>query len=173
MKKVLLSAIMTVGMISVIYFNLHNETRQETASYIVMADSLETAQTSVLSQKATVTRTLDIINGVAANLTSNQVENLRDQGLNVSLDASFTLNRRESWRHMAQVTQSVVPFQMGALPLHDAGWLGDGVTIAVMDTGMQDIKGINKAANNRNRYYGTYDATLGYVVRNDDDTNGH
>lgn len=179
MKKALFS-ISLVGALAVIFTAVMSKdsltpqaNNTEKRSYIVMAASVQQAEQQVIQHQGQVNRSFEVINGVEAILTEEQVSALKKIGLKIAINAKVKLSGSTGWGVASQVSQAVVPYQMGALPMHDAGWYGDGVTIAVLDTGFKSMSGIRQDAYGRKRIYGTYDAINGKVMNNDEEQNGH
>ena len=101
----------------------------QTASYIVQAQSLAMARTSVQQVGGTITHELGIIEAVGAQLTVAQADALRaDRTLILSADASTKV--------AGYAGQPYVVRQTMANALHAVGITGKGVSIAFVDTGL-------------------------------------
>ena len=103
--------------------------RVQTASYIVQAQSLAAARTSVQKVGGTITHELGIIHAVAAQLTVAQADALR-------ANSALTLSADVSTKVAGYAGQPYVVRQTEANRLHASGITGRGITIAFLDTGL-------------------------------------
>ncbi len=136
-----------------------------TSSYIVQASSTSAAQNYVIRVGGKVTGTLTIINAVGAQLNEAQVDSLRSQPELIKVFKDETLNVSSS------VQETYYPTVIGADRLHEQGITGNGVTVAVLDTGLWQQPALQYTAKNKARILATYDA-----INDDTDTddwNGH
>ena len=122
-----------------------------TESYIVQASTAATAKASVLDVGGTVTATLNIINAAGANLTREQVDQLRSQTEPLTIYADDTL------KISGAVEETNFPTLIGAADLHDMGINGKGVTIAVLDTGLWKKSATQYTAEQEERILAQYD----------------
>ena len=153
------------------------------ASWIVTGSSTSEVRQIVLAEHGAVTHELGIIKGVAALLTSHQVEEIskhqeikkiwRDRQVEM---ASVPANPASETKSFGSYTN--YPAQTGAAILHAFGLDGDGVTVAVVDTGYWKVNGLKKNRDREDRVLAQYDAqndevvsTWSKGVTNDD--NGH
>jgi len=128
----------------------------QTASYIIQADSLETAVELVRQVGGKVSDELGIIRAVGAVLTPRQVEMLRAHGGRVKVfeDGKVSVSS-------TNVPETYFPALIGATDLHGAGIDGRGVTIAVLDTGLwTNKKAIRENAAGEQRVLAQYDVIL-------------
>jgi serine protease AprX len=112
--------------------------------FIVAAESAQCASQGVRAAGGHVSRSLPIINGVAAELTAAQVLALRgrpgvqvyeDRAVTVSANATAASNS-PGVAYTSLVNGAASPPEISATPLQLAGTTGAGVVIAVLDTGM-------------------------------------
>ncbi len=84
MRRWLIALLVLISASTILFANsLSSPAPQETRSYIVQADDLETARSAVADAGGTVTHELGIIRAVGATLTSDQLEAVRSaDGIN-------------------------------------------------------------------------------------------
>ena len=125
-----------------------------TVEVIVQGSDMATAAELVRSVGGTVTHELGIINAVGAQLTPTQLAALqRRHGI-----ARIYENRRVEVAGSPDDT--IYPTLVGADLLHAQGITGDGVTVAVLDTGLFYHKGLTKDADHKLRLLAEYNAIL-------------
>ncbi len=139
---------------------VHNAPIGVRQSYIVQASSLDLARRAVERAGGIVTGELDIIRAVGAELDSRELATLWNEpvdGLRVYDDATVTTSDTT-----ATPPETYYPTQVGASPLHTGGVTGNGVTVAVLDTGVWQEKGpLQQSSSGRNpRVLAQYDAIL-------------
>ncbi len=118
-----------------------NDTRSDaealSASYIVQADSLDQALRAVEDVGAEITHELGIIDAVAARLDAQQRETLQRR--------RFTLHKNHTVKISGSAGGSSLyvayPQVVDADLVHAEGILGEGVTVAVVDTGIDQRLG--------------------------------
>ncbi len=108
------------------------------ASVIVQATDAGTAQAAVEAAGGEVTQDLWIVNGVAADVPVAALADLRAQPgvVDVSNDETVQLQANPSPLHSAS---AVYPKVVGADHLWTEGVDGTGVTVAVVDTGVEPV----------------------------------
>jgi len=141
----------------------------ESASYIVQGSNTEMVSDLVEQAGGTVTHELDIIHGVAAELTPGQhtaLESL-DGVLRISGNHPAELTgkppKNDDGDNPSTMVETFYPTHLGADLLRTQGINGFGVTIAVLDSGIFTDNGLTKTADGAQRVLGTYDSI------NDDD----
>src|SRR5687767_1245788 len=127
--------------------------------YIVQASSAELARGAVMRAGGVITGDLSIIRAVGAELDDRELAALWSEpvaGLRVYDDASVTSSAT------AALPETYYPTQVGASPLHTGGITGRGVTVAVLDTGVWQVKGpLQVSSSGRNpRVLAQYDVIL-------------
>ena len=166
---------------TVLALDPQTEVAQET--WIITGTSSSQALELVQAAGGTVTHELSVIRGVAALLTQGQIAELKQNG-----------EIKKAWKdrpvEMASAPQSQVsntksfdtythyPAQTGAAILHAFGLDGDGVTVAVVDTGYWKVNGLKKNRDRESRVLAQYDALTDEVVSTwskgvTNDDNGH
>ena len=147
------------------------------SSYIVQATSTDLAVSLVEKYGGTVTSRLDIIRAVAANLSQQGVAQIRlEKGIQgVTLNGTVktsNANYNTNNGKKKTVPSTDYPNVVGA----DLAWqkdvTGEGVTVAVLDTGMGDLTALTKDINNK---AGRIVAWKDFIdhSRNPIDPNGH
>src|SRR6266550_480094 len=107
-------------------------------SVVVQATSEAAAHAAVAAHHGTVTHDLWIVNGVAADVPEGELAGLEaEPGItHVSDDAAVHVQATPSPLHSAT---AVYPKVVGADRLWNEGVNGDGVTVAVVDTGIAQV----------------------------------
>ncbi|HYT40081.1 MAG TPA: S8 family peptidase, partial [Acidimicrobiia bacterium] len=107
-------------------------------SVVVQATSEAAAHAAVAAHHGTVTHDLWIVNGVAADVPAGELAGLEaEPGItHVSDDAAVHVQATPSPLHSAT---AVYPKVVGADKLWNEGVNGDGVTVAVVDTGIAQV----------------------------------
>jgi serine protease AprX len=105
-----------------------------TARYIVEGSSSASAAAGVASAGGRVLLSLPIVHGVDASLTAAEAETLGEQGLSVSPDLTVTVE--SSTGLSPQTPSGVFTSVTGAATMWADGFTGSGVTVAVLDTGV-------------------------------------
>ncbi len=156
-----------------------------TQTYIAQGASLAGVKAAVVAAGGEITHELGIIRAVGARLTPNQYENLRAatavQRLyeNRSAETAKKPNKNSTTAdtHGTGSFKGYTehPAQVGADRLHAEGLLGEGVTLAVLDSGLHSSNAITKNSSKRNRLLAHYDATTDRLLgkKNLSDKNGH
>jgi subtilisin family serine protease len=143
---------------------------------IVQAQDMPTAAGLVQQVGGTVTHELGIINAVGAQMSSNQLITLRNQGVAARIYANrqvFVAADPEDPRAASVVVtpDTAYPRLVDALALWAQGITGQGVTIAVVDTGAQvNLTGLNKDTANNERILAFYNAITNKMVRWNDNS---
>jgi len=145
-----------------------------TSSYIVQAASAEKAAAVVNAYGGSVTSALPIINGVAANLTESEsiLLSKNPEILALTKDHEVKLSASESASSPVDgKTSTDYPEVAGADVVWENGITGNGITVAVLDTGIAKLPSLTKSANNKSRLLAWYDAIEGN--KQPVDPNGH
>ena len=128
-------------------------------SVIVQGPDLESATRAVRDAGGTVTYELGIINAVATRVPTHQRRFLEQRvGLRVYDDRSVEVAEKGG---KYRIPDTHYPELVGASALHAEGVYGDGVTVAVLDTGFVDSETLDMDLNRKERIVG------GYNVRRD------
>ena len=134
--------------------------------YIVEAHSAANATQAVRRVRGRVTHELPIINGVSALLSASQAATLRQRAdLQLFVDATVKTQG-------TPVIDKYARAFVGADLLAAQGYFGNGVTVAVLDTGLWGSSKVSKDLNGNNKVLATYDAIAG-VTQSTPDGNGH
>ena len=113
-----------------------------------------------------VTHELGIINAVGAELTVKQEAELAASGLRLYPAQSVQTAGQPQ-------PDTIYPALVGADVLHVQGITGEGVTVAVIDTGLATSNGLDRKADGDYRGIVLYDAIINEVVYNLPDESGH
>jgi len=148
-----------------------------TNSYIVQGRDVAAAESAVQSVGGLITDELRIIRAVGADLTDAQVEKLRDYG------EGITIYENKRVKVSGLVPETNYPTYVGAEDLHMTGLDGQGVTVAVLDTGLWRTGGTEFAPDQSVRLLAQFDAIRdredptfyqsGGYDQDIDDPNGH
>ncbi|MFT4926654.1 MAG: serine protease AprX [Phenylobacterium sp.] len=147
---------------------------QDSRSYIISAKDYPLLQLKIKQMAVTPSHELALINALAVDLSEQQLLRLSSQmDVNVTDNHQVELsggmgNGNKKWR-----PESVVPAAISADAVHSGGNYGAGVTIAFLDTGLDQLPGIAKDLNGWDKVWGTYDAINNTVSNQDHETNGH
>ena len=133
------------------------------SSYLVQAADLATARTAVEAVGGAVTHELAIINSVGAQLTANQQAMLatREEISLVVENSNLAVSGGPSQ------PDTFFPSLIGAAQLHQAGITGDGVTVAVVDTGIWHVGAL------KSHIAVQYDAIANKITTASGDASGH
>lgn len=166
-----LSAIMVVSAVAIAPAG-----GEPVTSYIIQADSANRATSIVESAGGEVTANLQLINAVAAELTSTEFTRVNAdpsvafvvENASIHLTASEYLNE-----HLAEgKTTTDYPEVVGSEQVWAAGVTGEGVTVAVLDTGVSKMSGLKTNADGED---GRILAWVDFIGDSDKpiDPNGH
>jgi serine protease AprX len=132
----------------------------ETAVIVQGAD-LGSAAEAVREAGGEIAYELKIIDAVAARIPADQRARLESRSdLRVYDDHSVTVAAKGG---KYRIPDTHFPDLVGASALHDAGIYGDGVTVAILDTGFVDSETLDQNLNKKDRIVG------GYLVSQDRD----
>ena len=147
-------------------------------SYIIQGENLATVLELVKAHNGVITSELEIINGVAAYLTPSTVDFLQQQPEityitpNAEVEASALPEQDWTVYNAGKDTPSAdAPEAIGADYIWEQGITGDGVTIAIVDSGMSIFHALKRDTNKDVRLLAWKD----FVNRrkNPIDPNGH
>lgn len=165
-----------VGVLSIgllMGFKSTEVTDDKALSYIISAKNLSLLKSNLEELGAIPTHELDIIDSVAVQLTSAQLEALKQQqNIKVSTNYDVKLNGLNIGKRRWQ-PKSVVTEQVDATYVHQTGNFGGGVTIGFLDTGLDQLPGLSTDLNGRDKAWGTYNAINNTVSNYDDEASGH
>lgn len=137
-----------------------------TASYIVQGKSLADARAAVEALGGEITHELGVIRAVGARLTPAQHHALdrSDAVRRLYDDRSVQTSNLEYYDYdvySGLIPDTHYPDQVGARALHAQAINGNGVTVAVLDTGIWRYNPVlDNDLGGRNRLLATYDATV-------------
>ena len=124
----------------------------------------------------TVTHELGIIRAVAADLTLEQVAELRRIATSPRIYRNRPVRVSGASGGNGKISDTLYPTLVAADLLHDQGIDGSGVTVAVLDTGFwSDDAGVTENPSGQNRVLVKYDAIEDRVVKGKkfNDSSGH
>jgi serine protease AprX len=129
------------------------------SSFIVQAASAELAAKLVTAHGGVITSTFDIINAVAATLSTDEVAQLRQEkdisaitpngAVKMSEDVTSAALSNSSNKNNKNIPATDYPDVTGADKVWAQGVTGDGVTVAILDTGMGELTQLTKTTENR------------------------
>ncbi len=147
---------------------------QPVQSYIVQGTTTDLAAKSVLSLGGEISSRLDIIHAVAVSLSPEMAAALRHTAGIVAVSSnSNVLLADKGGANGNDAPATDYPDVVGANVVWDAGVTGQGVTVAVLDTGIANHKGLkrNLEGHPENRVIAWVDFVTGSKDINDQ--NGH
>lgn len=144
-------------------------------SYIVMGETTDQVVSLVEQLGGQVTSKLDIINGAGAMLTAEAAAKLAAQpGISITENKGMQLNVTPQAAASKDVPAGDYADVIGADAVWQAGITGKGVTVAVLDSGIAKMNGLNKNTTNKgNRIVGWLDLVDGRGNGSMVDPNGH
>ena len=123
-------------------------------SLILQGRSADDAAAAVRAAGGTVTHDLSIIRAVAADLTADQLARaLRSGGITRVFPNADVKT--------AGGPDTYYPGRVGAQSLHNQGYTGKGITVAVLDTGLWNVSDLMEDTDHDPRVLVRYDATQG------------
>lgn len=162
--------------------NAKSEQRVEnkvSKSYILQGATAEHLNQLVNRVGGNVSREFPIINAVSAMLTLSQVEKIREvDGVRIQDDRTVITSSLLSNFNLSNEINNHIAQQTGADRLHEMNITGEGVTVAVVDSGTNlwgsSGKYLFTNTSKRQRVTIKYDAIKGRTTRYyNDDRNGH
>ena len=162
-KQTGLALVLAVGII--VYAALALSPGKATQAYIVQGHDLVSLQNAVEAVGGEVTHKLGIINAVGARLSDAELRALkqRQEVRRVYADSAVEITGKPPKDDSGSngnnnIDSTYLAKMTGAVSLHQEGITGDGVTIAVVDTGTWNDTGIVKDPYNNTRLLAEYDA---------------
>ncbi|MEM8933972.1 MAG: S8 family serine peptidase, partial [Acidobacteriota bacterium] len=151
-----------------------DSTSSTSTAWIVEATSTELARARVEQVGGEVTHELEVISAVAARLDAGQHRRLieLDPSLRIVRDAAVTLSTTGSGAS-AETDRAAVPAKIGADTLHAQGIRGQGITVAVLDTGLWNHEALLENTLGAGRLLAHYDARNDQLMSEPSDENGH
>ena len=149
--------------------NANSTNHPPTKSFLIKGKNKYAAVSTV---DATVTHELALIDTIAVSLTKQQFQQISN--LDVQITPNYSVNSSGlAWGQRISYSQASAVQMSNAEALHNNYIFGDGVTIAVVDSGFKSLTGLRQDAYGRNRVYGTYDAIENKIANNYNDGSGH
>jgi len=166
-----LSVVFTLTAIG--YLSLTNSEKNIPQSYIVKANDLAQLQQQLTTLKVTPSHQLALISSVAVTLTKEQLLTLEKNipitvTKNHSVEVAGWAKGKRRWQPSADAG-----ILIDAHKAHADGIYGDNVTIAFLDTGLDQLPGLAKDLRGKDKVWGTYDAINNAVFNYDREQNGH
>lgn len=144
-------------------------------SYIIKAKNYEQLLSGIRELGIEPSHELPIINSVAVSLTKTQLAVLKKRiqvtvhnNSKVSLASARNGGSSRFWQPMAEVA-TVIDADFA----HFEHNFGDAVTIAFLDTGLDQLAGLNVDLYGNDKAWGTYDAINNTLHNYDDELSGH
>lgn len=165
--KIIAAITVVVTILSSMVFSLSSPDSPQggTSSWLVLGESTQRAQDLVSQAGGKITHRFSVIDGVAANLNPTQARSLRQQGVKLMPNGSLELAARS-------VPNVEFTSALNATALHEQAIDGDGVTIAVIDSGMWNNRFIKNDLLAQSRVLARYNAIEDSHRRMQDST-GH
>ena len=169
-RALTIAAVTTLSVTAFIWGTTQREATEPVESVIIQAASVDEATAAVEAVGGNVTHELGIINAVAAPLSADQ----RSQ-----LAGAANVTRVFADSKTLQVAgtpqpDTYYPTLVEANQLHDEGITGQGVTVAVLDTGVWEGGWLARDTNSNWRIAGHYDAIAGvFDEYGSTDASGH
>lgn len=146
---------------------------EATQSYIISAKNFTLLKNNLKALDVQPTHELKIIDSVAVELTVKQLETLKNkQKITATINHKVELSGQAYGQRRWQ-PKSVVTEQVDATYVHRTGNFGAGVTIGFLDTGLDQLQGLARDLQGRDKAWGTYDAITDTVSNYDDEASGH
>jgi serine protease AprX len=118
----------------------------ELSSYIIKGSNLETVNALVASHGGRVTSQLELIDSVGALLPSSAVASLQTVPEITSIHPNASVRMTGTGTDNNPVPGSDYPDAIGADVVWDSGVTGEGVSVAIVDTGLSNHPGLLKKA---------------------------
>ena len=162
------AAVAAVSVAAFIWGTTERQATEAVESVIVQAQSLEQATAAVEAVGGEITHELGIISAVGADVTASAVDRLSRQ-------PELTVHGDRSLQVASTFAEAHFPGLTGATTVHDAGPLGEGVTVAVIDSGVWANRksGLQKDVSGDARIVAQYDAMVNSEETGDSDSSGH
>ena len=163
-KAILYSLIILALLLGVVGFVV--APAEKVASYIVQSKTTEIAESAVLEAGGEIVSRLSLINGVTANLSQSQKTVLENNpeiiAVTPNSKVKLTSSDFDSDGEKKGKVSADYPEVVGADVVWGEGITGNGITVAVLDTGIAKLPGLSKSADGNNkRMIGWFDAIEG------------
>lgn len=147
--------------------------KEQVISYIIGSPDLASVKNQLALMGVTPTHELGIINSLAAELNLEQVAQLQ-QHLDVKISKNHKVETAGvAWGVRRHNPEASTPDLIEARDAHSAGNYGAGVTIGFLDTGLDNLAGLQNNLYGNDKYWGTYDAINNVAYNTDNEANGH
>lgn len=172
-SKKLIAAPLILILATVTYTLKSTSEDEASTSYIVNAKNSQALQQAFNKLGITPTHHLSLIDSFAINLTKSQLILLEaDVAISITKNHQVELagwaKGKRRWQPSADANLLIE-----ADKAHKSGIYGENVTIAVLDTGLDQLSGLSKDLRGRDKVWGTYDAINNAVFNFDREQNGH
>ncbi|GAA6205910.1 S8 family peptidase [Thalassotalea sp. SU-HH00458] len=147
----------------------------QSQSYIVSANDFAKLNKIIEINNFKTTHMLPVINAVAVNLTEDEVFALKQESwLKVSINHQVKLSNN-GWRKGQRRWQpkAVVADYIEATSAHSEHIFGDGITIGILDTGIEQLSGLTNDLYGYDKFWGTYDAINNSISNYGGESSGH
>jgi len=161
----------------------HNQSQQEEIqpqSYIISAKNFTQLKSAINELNVQPSHELKIINALAAELSSEQVEKLKESlSVTVTQNYQVELSGGNAWGKRKWQPVSTVPAYVDADVAHASYNFGDAVTIGFLDTGLDQLQGTSSGLGlttdlyGRDKFWGTYDAMNNSISNYSNEDSGH
>ncbi|MFD2167841.1 S8 family peptidase [Thalassotalea euphylliae] len=175
--KSICKALATVSVIGTLSFasvvQAAHKVPEQITSYILSSKNLPAVMKQLDTMGLKPTHQLPIINAIAVELTDAQLEQLKKH-VTVKVSENYQV-KASTWGAGKKRFQPIasVPYVIDADLVHFIYNLGDGVTIGFLDTGLDQLPGLDRDMAGRDKAWGTYDAVANTVSNYDDEASGH
>jgi len=158
---------------AIVCLSLTHDNNEIAQSYIIKANNLTALEQQLNALEAIPSHHLTLINSVAVTLTKEQLLALEKNipitvTKNHSVEVAGWAKGKRRWQPSADAGLLI-----DAHKAHAQGIYGDNVTIAFLDTGLDQLPGLTKNLKGRDKVWGTYDAINNAVFNFDREQNGH
>ncbi len=177
-KNKLITATLIVSFILLgVFFSNHAKTSSETKqnqSYIISAQNYQLLQSTVKQLNVQPSHQLAIIKALAVNLNTQQLDLIQQKlKVKVHYNHQVKLAGGRAWGKRKWQPKAVVADYINATSVHRANNFGEAVTIGFLDTGLDQLTGLDNDLYGRDKAWGTYDAINNSVSNYDDEASGH
>ncbi len=161
--KILAITIATALVISSVIVSTSNKNNSNAISHSISSDQKlhksflikgEKSREAVLAVGGTITHELKIIDSIAANLSKQQFQEISKMGVSLTPNQPARSSGL-AWGQRIDFSQASAVQMSNAEALHKDYIFGDGVTIAVIDSGFKSLSGLRQDAYGRLKVYGT------------------
>lgn len=159
---------------------INDDTQSYTESYIISSENYPLLKEKIKNLNLEPTHQLAIINAVAVDLNQSQLSQFKQElHFTITKNHQVELSGGNAWGKRKWQPKSVVNDLIDASSAHAARNFGDGVTIAFLDTGLDQLQGTSSGLGlstdlyGRDKFWGTYDAINNTLSNYSNEESGH